>query len=194
MVKEYDEGEEGAAWQAIVPATKGAVPACSRDAAAGEWRIDLGELSGYFKGAKGNLVFIDDPDGVNGGLSFYVFDTSTRKKIFEDSARESRLWNKKVADAPFDRMRFSRAQDGGLYLRYLRVTALDCDLPLEKTSCWERARNVLELQSPQMPACGGYEGISDRQVSAIAYPVEVLLLTQPTRKTIAGPVRCWPVD
>jgi hypothetical protein len=112
MVKEYDEGEEGAAWQSIVSTRKTAVPACTRDAAAGERRIDLGEWSGYFKGAKGNLVFIDPSDGADGGLPFFVYDSTTGKRIFEDSARESRFWDKKVEDSPFDRLRFGSAPDG----------------------------------------------------------------------------------
>jgi hypothetical protein len=194
MVKEYDEGQEGAAWQSIVPAGKGVVPACTKDAAVGEWRINLGNWNGYFKGAKGNLVFLDDPDGTDEGLQFFVFDSTSGKKIFEDSAHESRTFNDKDKTPPFDRMRFSRAQDGMLRLRYLRVVQLDCDLHLEKTSCWERARKTLELKGAQIPVCSRYEGISDRWVSAIAYPVEVLLLPQPSRKTIDGPIRCWPVD
>jgi hypothetical protein len=45
-----------------------------------------------------------------------------------------------------------------------------------------------------MPVCSGYEKIADRWVSAVAYPVEKLLFPQPSRKTVAGPVKCWPVD
>jgi hypothetical protein len=101
---------------------------------------------------------------------------------------------KRVEDSPWDRFRFGIAQDGRLYLKYLRVAELDCDLHLEKTSCWEPARKKLELKSVQMPICSGYEGISDRQISAVAYPVEVFFFPQPTRTVIAGPVKCWPVD
>jgi hypothetical protein len=192
MVKEYDVGEPVPAWQAIVPARKGAVPVCTRNAAVGEWRIDLGEGAGFFKGAKGNLVFIDSFEGDNGGWPFLVYDIRTEKEIFDDSARESMIWDKKVEDAPFDRMRFGTAQDGRLYLRYLRVYELDCNLNLEKTSCWEKARKILGLKSAQMPVCSGYEGIASSWVSVIAYPVEVFLFPQPTINPIAGRVKCWP--
>jgi hypothetical protein len=74
------------------------------------------------------------------------------------------------------------------------VLELDCDLHLEKTSCWDRTRKSLELKSAEMPICSGYPGVLDREVSAIAYPVEVFFFPQPTIKTIAGPVKCWPVD
>jgi hypothetical protein len=194
MVKEYDEGEEGAEWLAIVPASKGAVPTCTKHAAAGERRIDSGEWCGYFKGTKGNLVFMDAADGANGGLPFVVYDSTTGKKIFEDSAYDSRMWSGKAEDSPFNRLRISSARDGRTLLRYLRVVATDCDLHLEKTSCWERTKKNLDLKGVELPVCSGYKATSGRVASALAYPVEVFLLPQPTIKVIAGAVRCWPVD
>jgi hypothetical protein len=74
------------------------------------------------------------------------------------------------------------------------VVATDCDLHLEKTSCWERTKKNLDLKGVELPVCSGYIGTSDRVDSALAYPVEVFLLPQPTIKVIAGPVKCWPVD
>lgn len=190
IVKEYDEGVKGAEL-AIVPTKRGAVPPCTRDVAVGQIHIDEG---GYFKGAKGNLAFINASDGTDGGLPFSVYDSTTGGNIFEDSVRDPDITVMKIDDSPFDRMRFGTAPGGGLYLRYLRVVALDCDLHLEKASCRDRARKKLELKSAQMPVCSNYEGVSGRWVSAIAYPVEVSLFPLPNRKTIAGPVKCWPVD
>jgi hypothetical protein len=91
-------------------------------------------------------------------------------------------------------MRVHRAPGGHLSLRYLRVVEADCDLHTEKATCWEQVRKKFEPKSTQMPVCGGYKDISDRWESAVAYPVEVFLSPQPVIKSIAGPVKCWPVD
>lgn len=194
IVKEYDEGQKGAEWQAILPIEKGAALACTRSHAPGEKVIRYPEWSGYFRGAKGNLVFFDDADGTNGGMPFVVYDSRTGTKIFEDSAYDSSMWTKKVEDSPFNRLRVSNAQMGQISLRYLRVVEADCDLHTEKATCWEQIRRKLALKDAQMPVCSGYEGIPTRRESAVAYPVEVFLFPTPARKTIAGPVKCWPVD
>jgi len=190
MVKEYGEGAKGDAI-AIAPAKRGAVPECTRDAAVGQRAVEEG---GYFQGAKGNLVFINAPDGTDGGLPFVVYDVTTGKKIFQDSAFQPKILGMKVEDSPFNELRISKAQDGRMYLRYLRVVATDCDLHLKEIPCWERTQRELELKNARMPVCSGYASISTRWASAVAYPVEVFLFPQATTKTIAGPVKCWPVD
>jgi hypothetical protein len=195
MVKEYDTGQKGAEWLAIVPVEKGGVvPACDRSHVSGESIIEKPDWGGYFKGAKGNLVFFNDADGIDGGLPFVVYDSRTGQRIFDDSAYDSSMWSKKVDDSPFNRLRVSSTQDGQFTLRYLRVVEADCDLHTEKTSCWEQVRKKLALKSAQMPVCSGYKGIPTRWASAVAYPVEVLLFPQPAIKTVVGPVKCWPVD
>jgi hypothetical protein len=194
LVKEYDEGQKGAEWLAIVPVEKSKATECTQSHAQGEKFIAGPEWRGYFKGVKGNLVFFNDADGTDGGMPFVVYDATTGKKIFEDSAYDSRMWTKKATDSPFNRLRASKAQDGQMSLRYLRVVQADCDLHTEKLSCWEGVRKKLALKSAEMPVCSGYKGIPTRWESAIAYPVEVLLFPQPVVKTIAGPVKCWPVD
>jgi hypothetical protein len=194
MVKEYDEGQKGAQWLSIVPIEKGTAPTCTQSDAPAERVILYAEWSGYFKGTKGNLVFFDAADGTNGGLPFAIYDSKTKTKIFNDSAYDSSMWNKKVADSPFNRLRFSRAPDGQVSLRYLRVVEANCDLHTEKTSCWEQVRRKLELKSGQVPVCSGYKDIPTRWESAVAYPVEVSLFPQTIIKIIDGPVKCWPVD
>lgn len=146
MVKQYDTGEKGAEWRAIAPVTKTSQAACSDSHGLGENVIDGQEWSGYFKGAKENLVFFDADDGANGGLAFAIFDAKTGKKIFEDSAYESRMWNHKTGSGPFNHLRVDRAEDGSLRLRYLRVTETDCDLHREKAECWERVKTKLRLK------------------------------------------------
>jgi hypothetical protein len=193
MIKELDdEGEKGAQWTSIVPIRGAAIPPCDRAHAGGETLIEP-EWGGYFHGVEGNLVFIDADDGTDGGMPFVVFDFRTRKKIFEDSAYTSRMW-RAATHSPFDEMRVRAAPNEGVLLTYLRVVEADCDLHLEGHACWEKVREKLALKSDRPPVCSGYEKISSRWVSAVAYPVEVSLFPQPSTKTIAGPVKCRPVD
>src|SRR5258708_160714 len=195
VMKEYnDEGQKGAQWVAIVPIQKGTAPACARTHASGERIFQWPEWSGYFKGVKGNLVFLNDPDGTDGGMPFTIYDFRTGKKIFRDSAYDSGMRTKNLASSPFNHLRFRGAQDSDLTMTYLRVVEADCDLHTEQTACWEQVRKKLELKSARMPVCTGYENISSRYVSALAYPVEVSLFQRPVTKTIAGPVKCCPVD
>jgi hypothetical protein len=195
VVKEYDnEGEKGAQWVAIVPIQNGTAPACARTHASGDRVFKWPEWSGYFNGVKGNLVFLNDPDGTDGGMPFTIYDFRTGNKIFKDLAYDSAMWTQKVARSPFNRLTFRGAQDSALTMTYLRVIEADCDLHTEKTACWEQVRKKFELKGVRMPVCTGYENISSRWVSAVAYPVEVSLFPQPVTKTIAGPVKCWPVD
>jgi hypothetical protein len=195
VIKEYDdEGKKGAEWVAIVPIQKDTVSACTGAHASGERVFTSPEWFGYFHGVKGTLVFLDDPDGTDGGMPFTIYDFRTGHKIFRDSAYDSRMWNQKVPSSPFNHLRFSSAQDSDLTMTYLRVVEADCDLHTEKTACWEQLRKKIELKGGQTPVCTGYENISSRWVSAVAYPVEVSLFPQPVTRTIAGPVKCWPVD
>src|SRR5690348_3000718 len=194
MVKEYDEGEKGAEWLSIVPTgNAGVAPPCTRSHAPGEMVI---KSWGYFEAAKSNLVFFRAANGQDGGMPFGVFDSRTGKKIFEDVAYDSAFVNMPVKVAPFNSLRVSRTQEGLMSLKYLRVEAFDCDLHLEteRSPCWEEISKQVSLGIRQPPVCSGYETIHSHYSSAVAYPVEVSLLPRPTRRTIAGPVKCWPVD
>ena len=195
VIKEYDnEGEKGAEWVAIVPIQKGTVPACLRIHARDERIFQWPEWSGYFKGVKGSLVFLSDPDGTDGAIPFTIYDSRTGNKVFRDSAYDSAMRTKKPASSPFNHLRFSGTQDGDLTMTYLRVVEADCDLHTERIACWEQVKKKLGLKSARMPLCTGYEDISSRYASVVAYPVEVSLFPQPVTRTIHGPVRCWPVD
>ena len=193
VVMEYHEGQKGAEWLAIVPLQKGVVPECIHPKAQGKI-IEGSAWSGYFKGVKGNLVFFDAADGTDGGIPFAVYDSGTGKKIFEDSAYEVKWAKKKVVDAPFNRLRINKTSDGRLSLRYLRVVEAGCDLSREEAVCWQKVKNKLDLKNTRMPVCRDYTGRPTPYESAIAYPVEVFLFPQPSTKTIAGPVKRWPVD
>jgi hypothetical protein len=193
MVKQYDAGQKGAEWLAFTSIEKAGAPACNDSHGPGEKLID-GEWSGYFKGVKGDLVFLDAADGVNLGLPFAVYDSSTGGKIFEDSAYDSRIENRKVAASPFNHMRVTTAADGTSSLTYLRVVEAGCELHFQKASCWPQVKEKFKLKNAQAPVCSRYKNVPPPAEPALAYPVEVSLSPKPTIKTIAGPVRCWPMD
>src|SRR5215475_6562737 len=87
MVKEIDEGEVGAAQLSIVPiAAGGAKPACQRANVPTEKVVDPSAWGGYFKGVKGDYVFLDAADGINGALGFAVVHAADAHKILDDVA------------------------------------------------------------------------------------------------------------
>lgn len=194
LVKEYDEGEKGAAWLAIAPSVNGTASPCAKSHIGGEKVIKDPEWNGYFEGAKGNLVFFRGDDGVNGGMPFVVYDSRAGRKIIEDSYYDVSMWNKKAGPSPFDRLRVNGDILAQASLRYLRVVETDCDLRQTMAACWEQVRKKFELKNSPAPVCIGYEKISTDWPSAVAYPVEVTLSPQPKIKTIDGPLKCWPVD
>jgi hypothetical protein len=195
MVKEYDDGQKGAAWIAMVRIEKGTAPRCGTSHERGEWVLNpQKEWDGYFMGVKGHLVFLRASDGSDGGMPFAIFDARTRKKIFGDVFFDAGMWNQQFEESPFNDMRIERAGDGQIALRYLRVKGTSCDLHAEGVSCWEPTRRDLGIRSAARPVCIAYDGTRGHWVSAVAYPVEVALFPRPVRKNVEGPVRCWPVD
>jgi hypothetical protein len=194
MVKEYDEGQKGAEWLAIVPVKERVEPPCTKSHAADEKVIVYPEWSGYFKGAKGNFVIFHAEDGVNGGMPFVIYDSRTGKQLFQDSYFYAGMWSTKFPDSPFNDIRVNITRDGQVFLKYLRVEEGGCDLHLERTACWPKVIKKFALKTTSAPVCSGYQGITTRYESALAYPVEVSLFPQPSTRTIEGPVRCWPVD
>ena len=197
MVKEYnDEGMKGAEWLSIASITGQTPPACSQEHGQGEKVFGKGgEWTGYYWGAKGNYVFFSADDGWDGGIPFAVYNFKTGKKVFEDSSYEGGNWNPKPEPSPFNTLRVTTAEGHPLTLIYLRVVEAKCDLHLwEKEACWGRVRRKLGIKDARMPTCINYEKIDIRYDSAVAYAVKVLLSKPPVVRTIAGPVKCWPVD
>ncbi len=192
LIKQYDnEGEKGAQWVAIAPIRKGTEPVCASTRASGERILKWPEWNGYFNGVKGNLVFLSDADGMNGGIPFTIYDFRTAKKIFRDA---SGMWTQKVPGSPFNNFSFNGDRDSDFTITYLRVVEVNCDLHAEKTACWEKVKKKLSLKDSQMPVCTGYENISSRYPSSVVYPVQVSLFPRPVTKAIDGPVKCRPVD
>lgn len=196
MVKEYDEGQKGAEWLAIVPITSKELPACVVSRETGDKLLGKGvggdDWVGYFWGAKGNFVFFASADDANGGVFFAVYDSNTGKKVFEDTAYDSPSWNKKARNSPFNRLRITRVQDGPLLLKYLRVVEAGCDLGTDAVACWDRVRPKLNLKSTKIPVCTGYQEYSDDSI--VAYPVSVSLAREPVVTNVDGPVKCWPQE
>src|SRR5262249_7115931 len=176
LVKEYDAGQKGADWHAVVLMTNRVKPTCAQSHLSGERVIDGTEWSGYFKGVKGDLVFLQSADGTNGGMAFVVYDAQSGKKIFEDSAYADVLRDRKLARSlralHFDHMRVRRENDQ-IYLTYLRVVEADCDLDGDKSACWDQVRSKFKVEESRPPGCLRYEGISHPRESGFAYPVEV---------------------
>lgn len=211
MVKEVDLGEKGADRLAIVPIPKGVVPRCTRAKGKTEMVVNPDEWSGYFKGVKGELVFFDADDGVNGGVGFAVYDGNIGKKIFEDVALGS--------------LDFPETHDSRVSVRYVRVFDSQCNVLQDEAGCWAKIKNAIGLDNATMPDCKkGYEKsahdlakgrcqaqntdtpqclarelpLATSQTkdanSIIAYPVEVILGPQATIKPVGGDLRCWPSD
>ena len=188
MVKQHDLGGKGAEWLSIL-LDPGETPACKSSHDPGERVIEYPEWEGYFMGVKGNLVFFDGSDSVNGGWPFAVYDSSNGKKIFEDSA----YYERASSSSPIEVVSTS----GGYLLKYLRVVLTECNLNSEGTACWNEIKAGYALRSVDMPLCTGYDHIADlvgtdQVESMIAYAVEVTLSPLPSIQSVAGPMKCWP--
>lgn len=190
MVKEYDQGQKGAEWLSVVPVAPNSIPPCTLSRSKGERVIEGSEWSGYFRGAKGRFAFFVDADGYNGGWPFFVYDTKTGRKIFEDSVAISA-----EPDAAFtSQFHISVGTNHQIALRYFRVVTADCDLTSERTGCWNRIRAKYDITESTVPVCRGYEHADGKWDSALAYPVNVYLSERPQIATAKGPLFCWPVD
>ena len=142
MVKQIDEGEVGAAQLSILPSDGPHKPKCQQANAANEKVVNADDWSGYFKGVKGDFVFFDADDGVNGGLGFAVFGTDA-KKIFEDSA--------------FGPIHEVALAGSTLTVKYQRSAAASCSVVKDGASCWTKAVTETGVPATPAPDCaGGY--------------------------------------
>src|SRR5437764_4626435 len=144
MVKEVDEGEVGATQLSIVPiAAAAGKPPCQRQNLAAEKVVNPSGWTGYFKGVKGDYVFFDADDGVNGGLGFAVVTAADAKKRFDDSA----VGNLKSVVL------------GGtaLTLRYARSYSGECSVPHDGAACWSKIAAATGETGAKQPDCAaGY--------------------------------------
>ena len=199
MVKQLnDEGQKGTQEVTIVHIRKGIVPSCRRSHAFGQRVID--KDGRFFIGVKNQLLFLEDPDGDNGGMYFHVVDWKNGKELFRDSALLGRTGiNVKFVDT----------SEGEFSLSYRRVVAGDCSIAKDGMSCWNKFKEKLGLQSTEVPTCTGYRTETEKErvvgdpgvppeeldtPSVIVYPVAVELFPTPSVKAAPGLVNCWPVS
>jgi hypothetical protein len=215
MVKEVDLGEKGASRLAILPASKRNIPACSRLRDQTEKVVNPDDWSGYFKGVRGNLVFFDADDRVNGGMGFAVYDSKTGKKIFDDAA---------LGELHFPESH-SPEHNKETTIQYARVVDGGCAVPKDQAGCWDKIKKKLGLETASAPDCqAGYESSAQQLAknrcqaqktdnpqcmakeialarqqtsqanSVIVYPVETVLGVSPTVKPVSGDLSCRPSD
>jgi hypothetical protein len=213
MVKEVDDGEVGAAQISILPIAGGPKPACQRQNVPAEKVVSANDWTGYVKGVKGDYVFLDADDGVNGGLGFAVVSAGNAKKRFEDSA--------------VGNLKSVALGANVLTLRYARSYSGDCSVPHDGTGCWskiaaatgetaakqpdcaagylkaknEMAKGRCEAQRKSGPACmASALKELDRQrwneaPSVIVYEAETVLRPDgATTRPLAAPLVCHPSD
>jgi hypothetical protein len=192
LVKQIDSGQKGADLLSITPLDDGDTPDCTKAPLHDEKLIE-DQVSGYFLGARKNLVFFRAADGTDGGIAFTVYDSRTPVKLFQESAYYGSISATKPSPSPFNQLRISIAPDNQVTLTYLRVEEAGCDLHSEK-SCWPKAQKKFHLEHAPPPVCTGYEKITTRTDSALAYPVATTLFSHPNTRVINGPIKCWPVD
>ncbi|MFY9639444.1 MAG: hypothetical protein WCD20_02315 [Rhodomicrobium sp.] len=186
-VKQIDRGEVGAEQLSVVP-LGGAEPYQCREAnIAGEKVVDVKEWSGYFKGVKGNYVFFDADDGLNGGLGFAVFDASDGKKLFEDTTKG---------------LHAIKLTPAGMVLKYTRVYAPGCSLFADAAGCWAKVKQGTGLTQASPPDCAAAYKAEEKRMkgsshsaasvpSVVQYEVETVLNSGQTKVSAApGQVSC----
>lgn len=190
MEKETDLGEIGADKQSVTPIARAAkAPACVAKTM-GERFITADNWQGYFKGAKGEFLFFDDGDGVNGGLPFTVFSAKTGKKLFDDSRQ----------GATFKAITL---MDRALVMRYRRVWLAPCSLMSDAKGCWKKITAATTLPEPARPDCSAdyrkeiartpqYAAEIRNDPSVIGYDVEARFAGgKLSIKPLPGRTACW---
>jgi hypothetical protein len=213
MVKQVDLGEVGADSLSITPVVEGKTPACKQEKEPDEYVIPSEIWSGYFKGVKGDYLFLDAADGINGGLGFMVFSMSGKNKVFDDVAVKG--------------LKSIAIKDGALTLRYRRGVAAPCSAVAEGAACAERIVKEMGVEASALASCEtGYKTAKlemakgrceaesskdaaciDKQLklldeqkwdsspSVLAYDAEVVLgAGAPAIKALGAPASCRPAD
>ncbi|MGO9545818.1 MAG: hypothetical protein ACLPPF_13645 [Rhodomicrobium sp.] len=191
-VKQIDRGEVGAEQLSIVPFTPGSAPYKCREPNAGDEKlVDAKDWGGYFKGVKGDYVFFDAADGVNGGLGFAVYRAPDGKKIFEDVAK---TWHA-IELTP-----------SGMNLRYSRVFAPGCSLYADAAGCWARVKQATGLTQASPPDCSAEYKAEEKRMkgsthrpaldpSVVDYEAKTVLEAgHNTTSSMPGPLVCRLAD
>jgi hypothetical protein len=186
-IKEVDFGEVGAERIAILTPD-----APCTEAASGE-SVITHEMAGYYLGAKGSYLFLQTPDGWNGGLPFVVLDAKTQQAYFDDSA-----WL--GADGTAQLFRSIELTPKGLTLTFSRVYTAPCSLRVNDPGCDRIIREATGLAV--LPDCTkayeaekkrvpDYTGEVDATVSVITYAAKLTLEDGAvSREALGGEVSC----
>lgn len=209
IVKVIDRGQKGADQISFINTldSKTELP-CRVETEADEFVIPSegsDGWKGYFMGVKNELVLLRAADSSNGAIGFTVFDSSTRKKVFEDRAENAVSVVKKNKKLEV--------------LTYRRVYVASCSIPDVMGVCEKEVRKATGLSEKLGAKCEqGYQKSIDRDAAArcaedkskeclsregnalantwkvpsvISYPVEVSL--GDFELTLArGKANCWP--
>jgi hypothetical protein len=193
VVKEIDRGEVGAEEQAVIPLPKGGKPPACEAKIKHEIVIKAADWSGYFDGAKGDFLLYDAADGINNGLPFAVFDSTTGKKLFEDSRQG-------------DAFASVALKDGGLVLQYRRVWLAPCSLMADAKGCWKKIMALTALAPSARPDCSAEyreamkawpksAETTERLPTVIAYNAEARFAKGKLSITpLPGKTECWLED
>jgi hypothetical protein len=207
MIKQIDLGEIGAQQISILYIQKGhEQPPCRRPNAKDEKVLDPKAWDGYFKGVKGDVIFLDAADGVNGGQGFAVINVSDGAKVFDDVAKSEMSAIELIS--PTAQSDPNINPNTAIKLSYTRVYQAPCSLRADEKNCWLTIKQITGLTEQAPPDCAAWYEAEEKRLpdrkresasdpSVITYDVEVLLDSRNTivRVTpISKAVECYGAD
>jgi hypothetical protein len=195
VVKQIDDGDVGAK-VSVVPVGVGATPSCRPEQEPAEFAIESANWAGYFKGARGNYLFLEAAkDG--GALGFAIFAGNTA--LFED--------------ASVGGVQSATLTGPALTVRYARSISAGCSIPRDGAACWSRIVAATGLDPDRPPDCAApYQAAMDEArngddpaaadatlwtdvPSVIAYEAEVTVgAGAPAIRPIGNATGCRPAD
>jgi hypothetical protein len=154
VVKQVDDGDIGAK-VSVVPLGDGATPSCRPDREPAEFAIESANWAGYFKGARGNYLFLEAAkDG--GAIGFAIFAGSAA--MFED-ASVGGVQSATLAGPPLTGPPLTGPP---LTVRYTRSVSAGCSIPRDGRACWSRIVAATGLDPGRPPDCAAsYQATMD---------------------------------
>lgn len=167
MVKQVDRGEKGAEQLVLATiATDRSAPPCREKTARNEFTIQ--DWSGYFWGVKGNYIFFQADDGVDGGTGFAVFNASSGRKLYTGSVSDEQFRTLRLltlTSAHGTDSRISPLPDP-LLMRYRSNYRAPCSLRSDLSACWSLVRQTLGLTQATPPDCNKAYAEQEEQSTA----------------------------
>ena len=167
MVKQLDRGEKGAEQLVIAPIeTNRAAPPCAEKSGKNEQPIQA--WSGYFWGVKGNYVFFQAADGVNGGTGFAVFNADNGQRLHTGSMSDEHFRALQLLTPTSTRGTDPRIAlpPYSLLMRYRSNFQAPCSLRSAPTVCWSLVRQTLGLTQTVPPDCNKAYAEQEQQTAA----------------------------